>query len=64
MAIADAGEDRDDLGLAFKPMQLDRRFAGGDAIEAGAPNECFRAGLGKPILLKPAPPLSFVRIAA
>lgn len=26
--------------------------------------ETFRAGLGKPILLKPAPPLSFVRIAA
>lgn len=26
--------------------------------------ETFRAGLGKPILLRPAPPLSFVRIAA
>ena len=36
----------------------------GEASRVILDGETFRAGLGKPILLKPAPPLSFVRIAA
>ena len=36
----------------------------GDKSQVILDGETFRAGLGKPILLKPAPPLSFVRIAA
>ena len=36
----------------------------GEASRVILDGETFRAGLGKPILLKPAQPLSFVRIAA
>jgi hypothetical protein len=36
----------------------------GDLSQVILDGETFRAGLGKPILLKPAQPLSFVRIAA
>jgi Diacylglycerol kinase catalytic domain len=36
----------------------------GEASQVILDGETFRAGLGKPILLKPAQPLSFVRIAA
>jgi hypothetical protein len=36
----------------------------GDASQVILDGETFRAGVGKPILLKPAQPLSFVRIAA
>ena len=36
----------------------------GESSQVILDGETFRAGLGKPILLKPAPPLSFVRIAA
>ena len=36
----------------------------GEASQVILDGETFRAGLGKPILLRPAPPLSFVRIAA
>ncbi|HVF37145.1 MAG TPA: acylglycerol kinase family protein [Sphingomicrobium sp.] len=36
----------------------------GDSSQVILDGETFRAGLGKPILLKPAQPLSFVRIAA
>ena len=36
----------------------------GEASQVILDGETFRAGVGKPILLKPAPPLSFVRIAA
>jgi hypothetical protein len=36
----------------------------GESSQVILDGETFRAGLGKPILLRPAPPLSFVRIAA
>ena len=36
----------------------------GESSQVILDGETFRAGVGKPILLKPAPPLSFVRIAA
>ena len=36
----------------------------GEASQVILDGETFRAGVGKPILLKPAQPLSFVRIAA
>jgi len=36
----------------------------GDSSQVILDGETFRAGLGKPILLRPAQPLSFVRIAA
>ena len=36
----------------------------GDSSQVILDGETFRAGVGKPILLKPAQPLSFVRIAA
>lgn len=36
----------------------------GDASQVILDGETFRAGVGKPILLRPAQPLSFVRIAA
>jgi len=36
----------------------------GDSSQVILDGETFRAGVGKPILLRPAPPLSFVRIAA
>ena len=36
----------------------------GEESEVILDGETFRAGLGKPILLRPAQPLSFVRIAA
>jgi hypothetical protein len=36
----------------------------GDSSRVILDGETFRAGVGKPILLRPAQPLSFVRIAA
>ena len=36
----------------------------GDSSHVILDGETFRAGVGKPIMLRPAPPLSFVRIAA
>ena len=36
----------------------------GEASEVILDGESFRAGIGKPILLTPATPLSFVRLAA
>lgn len=36
----------------------------GEASQVILDGETFRAGVGKPILLRPAQPLSFVRIAA
>ena len=47
MAVADAGEDGDDFGVAFKPVQLDRRLAGSEAVEAGVADERLGAGLGE-----------------
>jgi hypothetical protein len=36
----------------------------GDSSHVILDGETFRAGVGKPIMLRPAQPLSFVRIAA
>ena len=50
--------------LANSVEEADEIAIEGEESQVILDGETFRAGLGKPILLKPAPPLSFVRIAA
>ena len=47
--------------MSRKPTKSRSRAKSSQVILDG---ETFRAGVGKPILLRPAQPLSFVRIAA
>ena len=47
MAVGDAREDRDDLGVAFQRMDIDRVTAASERCEAGVADEVLDAGFGE-----------------